>query len=126
MTREKAILILDSLSTWLGYERPITEEIVEAIKTLSQPSLSSNIDDVAVQAHIRMEESGEDMTFLNTFKAGAEWIAEQGVTKEGVVFDNNEFIKFTDGTFIDLMPDQNVKSFDFQNDDKVIVQIRKK
>jgi hypothetical protein len=32
MTTERAILVLDSLSTWLGYERPITEEIVEAIK----------------------------------------------------------------------------------------------
>lgn len=45
MTREEAILVLDSLSTWLGYERLITEEIVEAIKILSQSFPPSNLDD---------------------------------------------------------------------------------
>ena len=61
------------------------------------------------------------------FKAGAKWDMEQGVSKEGEVFDNNEFIKFPDGTFIDLDPAQKLEpAFKLKDGDKVIVQIRKK
>lgn len=53
-------------------------------------------------------------------KAGAEWMAQQGVTIEGVC---------SDGEFIDT--DHGILSFDedkrpFDDGDKVIVQIRKK
>lgn len=34
MTINKAILVLDSLSTWKGQKRLITDEIVEAINTI--------------------------------------------------------------------------------------------
>ena len=44
MTQKEAKLVLDSLSTWVGQERLITEEIVEAIKVLSKPELPSNLD----------------------------------------------------------------------------------
>ena len=61
------------------------------------------------------------------FIAGAKWMAEQGITKEGEVFDNQEFIKFPDGTYIDLDPAQQLRpAFQLKDGDKVIVQIRKK
>lgn len=41
-------------------------------KAISQPSLPSDIDKAAVQAHIRLQD-GEGLSFLNIFKAGAEW-----------------------------------------------------
>ena len=50
---------------------------------------------------------------------------EQGQTKEGVVRDK-EFIKFSDGSFIDLRPDLGKMAFDVKDGEKVIVQIRKK
>lgn len=90
MTRDKAILVLNSLLTWLGYERPITEEIVEAIKTISKPYLPSNIDDAAEEyAYNNWEDNdyhtgaSEGLPFdaightEKCFKAGAEWQREQ-------------------------------------------------
>ncbi len=96
MTREKSILILDSLSTWLGYERPITEEIVEAIKTLSQSSLPTNLDEVAQKVEDYYD-VGEEHGYLcchrgdikDAFKAGVEWQKEQMLKDavEGTVMD---------------------------------------
>jgi hypothetical protein len=50
------------------------------VEELSEPELPSNLDEAAVQEHIRMEESVEGLSFLNIFKAGAEWQMEQVVT----------------------------------------------
>lgn len=96
MTREEAILVLDSLSTWLGHERFITEEIVEAIKTLSKSLLPSNLDEAA-HSYSESEEPlyspghrfywDSDSLFgkqiETTFKAGAKWQKEQ-MMKEAV------------------------------------------
>lgn len=78
MTKGEAILVLDSLSTWLGHERPITEEIVEAIKTISRPSIPSNLDEVAEEYRNFREECGiKDPVMLNeieeAYYAGAEY-----------------------------------------------------
>ncbi|MBO4924465.1 MAG: hypothetical protein J5382_10145 [Bacteroidales bacterium] len=67
----------------------------------------------------------DDHDLSDAFIAGAEWQEEQGQTKEGEVIEDGEFIKFSDGTYIDLCPDLGKKSFDFKAGDKVIVQIRK-
>ena len=63
------------------------KHLVELVRNYHQSSLPSNLDEAAVQAHIRMEESGEEMTFLNTFKAGAEWMAGQFQKIEGELVD---------------------------------------
>jgi hypothetical protein len=49
------------------------------VEELSEPELPSNLDEAAIQAHIRLED-GEGLSFLNIFKAGAEWQMEQVVT----------------------------------------------
>ena len=83
-------------------------------------SLPSNLDEAAVQAHIRMEESGEEMTFLNTFKAGAEWMAGQGAK-----FDTE--MSWLDSFGFQIGWPEDTSIFDcFDEGDKVVVQIRKK
>lgn len=67
----------------------------------------------------------DDKDLLDTARHFALWQKEQGQTKEGEVIEDGEFIKFSDGTYIDLCPDLGKKSFDFKTGDKVIVQIRK-
>ena len=98
------------------------EQLLSLIDSLQQeqPSLPSNLDEAAVQAHIQMEESGEEMTFLNIFKAGAKWMAEQGETHNGMVcaFNGDGSTRYISGTFL------SPKNFELA--DKVIIQIRKK
>lgn len=119
MTQEEAKLVLDSLSTWVGQERLITDEIVEAIRTLSQPSLPSNLDEAANDGWALYEyrESPKGLysnCYIDGFKAGAEWMAGQGYTKEGIARpdDCEVWVNFT--------------STDIKDGDEVIVQIRKK
>jgi len=127
MTRDKAILVLNSLSTWLGYERPITEEIVEAIKTISKHYLPSNLDEAAEDM---LDDAAYDWVMGNfgnpkeslfdfdckCFKAGAEWMAGQGE-----VFDGFISIKGKRSLIVIEGSSQNSKY-----GDNIIVQIRKK
>ncbi len=75
--------------------------------------LPSNLDEAAIQAHIRLED-GEGLSFLNIFKAGVEWITGQGYTDE-VKYSDLEDRKYV------FVPYE-----EFNPGDKVIVQIRKK
>ena len=91
--------------------------------------LPSNLDEAAIQAHIRLED-GEGLSFLNIFKAGAEWMAGQGVTvkkKIGKIDDGvNQIPTYCNGfeiTELDV-PFLNSKECGYGNE--VIVQIRKK
>ena len=135
MTNEEAKLVLDSLSTWVGQERIITEEIVEAIKVLSIPSLPSNLDEAAEEygrkeySHaIHFWDEGLSKNkpevmkkdFVDSFKAGAVWMAGQGVSFE------------TEMSWLDSFgwqigwPEDNSMFDQFNVGDKVIVQIRRK
>ena len=118
MTRDKAILVLNSLSTWLGYERPITEEIVEAIKTISKPYLPSNIDEAAryYEEHCGPATDSDNEECRKAFKAGAAWMAGQGE-----VFDGFISIKGKRSLIVIEGSSQNSKY-----GDNIIVQIRKK
>lgn len=50
------------------YQVELVPEPIDDFK----PSLPSGLDEAAIQAHIRLEE-GEGLSFLNIFKAGAQW-----------------------------------------------------
>ena len=76
----------------------------------------SQIEEAAIQAHIRLEESGDGLSFLNIFKAGAEWMAGQGE-----VFDGFMSVKGKRSLIAIKGSSQN-----FKYGDNVIVQIRKK
>lgn len=145
MTREKAILVLDSLSTWLGYEKPITEEIVEAIKILSNSSLPSNLDEAA-EEWCKINNKGIALSadkkshYLaegkDAFKAGAEWMMERGINisahifmPSGIkpVYDHSKG-EYPAAVHLDcggsLVLEKRLKGFNHR--EEVIVQIRKK
>ena len=91
-------------------------------------SLPSNLDEAAEKAYkeydvktaVKPKEHPVGFLFFDGFKVGAEWMAGQGSSYEGVIYDDHEVlvggysIEFRDF----FLP--------FKNCDEVIVQIRKK
>ena len=97
-----------------------------------QPSLPSNLDEAAnkygfKETSERLREGGitrknEGMfrwQIEKAFKAGAEWMAGQGVTKEAVIGTATEEISIN-------VSEQTLNELDLCPGDKVVVQIRKK
>ena len=82
----------------------------------------SQIEEAAIQAHIRLEESGDGLSFLNIFKAGAEWMASQGVTIECDVWEQNEGLAY----FLGRDDARELGILSCPKGTKVIVQFRKK
>ena len=136
MTNEEAIKVLDN-ALYGGGNAFVMSEFRDAIKlalrTLKQEhilktaelgtlSLPSNLDEAAVQFAQRgyspfddpYEASKVFENVVNCFKAGAEWMAGQGYTTEGIAHpdDCEVWVDFT--------------STDIKDGDEVIVQIRKK
>lgn len=95
-----------------------------------KPSLPSNLDEAAkkivIQLHPSMEYSavlGDQLTMgelVELVKAGAEWMAGQGVTVDGVI--TKVGYKLDVETTEYILPEES----EFERGDKVIVQIRKK
>lgn len=92
--------------------------IVDFVIKNYKPSLPSNIDEAAKkwnEEHFRLEyyQTPKD-AMSRSFKAGAEWMAGQGYTKEGIARpdDCEIWVNFTDTGIKD--------------GDEVVVQIRKK
>ena len=83
--------------------------------TDSKLSIPSNLDEAAKKYELSI--GSQDYCYLDiedAFKAGAEWMAEQGYIKEGIARpdDCEIWVNFTDA--------------DIKDGDEVIVQIRKK
>ena len=95
-----------------------------AIMALSNPSLPSNLDEAAEDSWAVYEyrESPRGLystCYVDGFKAGAEWMAGQGVAKEAVVGIATEVVS------INFSP-QALNELDLCPGDKVVIQIRKK
>lgn len=131
MTREEAIKVL-SESIHDGSKVPwdkIVEAVHLSIEALSQPSLPSNLDEASHSYAWEKQEHHIDFdgdeyfdygTRYDAFKAGAEWMAGQGVISEGKVF-TSAFTSYVKTPGIEeLLKDA------FPEDTEVIVQIRKK
>lgn len=86
-----------------------------------QPSLPSDLEEAADAYSENILANGEDMfdAIADGFRAGAEWMARQGLTKDGhvSVYDNGRLRVYT--TILD-------KEDGIKFGDKVVVQIRKK
>jgi hypothetical protein len=86
MTKEEAIKILVQIRQWTDYPK---EALTMAIEALSQPSLPSNLDEAAEEEsqHAYGEPTAQGFAkrsfFKRGFKAGAEWMAGQGVIVTG-------------------------------------------
>lgn len=150
MTKEEALKVLAKMRAWRQWgkgeqdekdrpEMPEQKEVDEAfdicIEMLSNPSLPSNMATAAIHAAQNdmcdrqiMEDSDEhrilySRVFRRGFKAGAEWMAGQGVTVDAKV------CKLIDRAWVTILDEkqfQNVLYDKFNLGDKVVVQIRKK
>lgn len=96
---------------------------------------TNGLEEAAIQAHIRLED-GEGLSFLNAFKAGAEWMAGQGVCIPAHIFMPCEIKDVYDSSKGEypaaihpdcggsLVLERYLK--DFKHNEEVIMQIRKK
>ena len=131
MTKEEAINVLLDVQQYHIYRDMIGEckdnlakAIDVAIDTLRETSLPTDIDEAAEEEY---PDFSNDITskaavdsMREAFKAGAEWMAEQGVNSEGKVF-TSAFTSYVKTPGIEkLLKDA------FPEDTEVIVQIRKK
>lgn len=134
MNKEDVIEILERFV--IGAKPCSQREIVDACASAyrmlkEQPSLPSNLDeaaeeykqdeiDTSVDYH---DVTGEPLCFMealkDAFKAGAEWMAGQGVTKEAVIGMATEEISIN-------VSQEALDDLDVFPGDKVVVQIRKK
>ena len=104
-----------------GYQFAIMD-ILDIIDSLQQeqPSLPDNLDEAAeeqARSFGYMKEDYEYKELIETFKAGAEWMAKQGFISEGI-------INQTSGE--DTMIDLNEHIGYLEDCEEVIVNIRKK
>lgn len=130
MTREEARLTLQENFGYLSEEHPrIVEALKVALDVLGEPSLPDNLDEAAhdyawEKQDMVYDAEGERLMDYgpryDAFKAGAEWMAEQGVNSEGEVF-TSAFTSYVKTPGIEeLLKDA------FPEDTEVIVQVRKK
>lgn len=126
MTQEEIIRAITDDKTMPFIQPEQLAGIVDFVIKNYQPSLPSNLDEAA-----HKYADGENPTcpceecLIKTFKAGAEWIARQGITVEGDIegnWRNQEDAPYEIYVTSDCLP----KDTEFKFGDKVVVQIRKK
>lgn len=132
MTREEILEAIsnDKMMPFLQPEQ--LAGIVDFVLKNYQPSLPSNLDEAAEEyAYNNWEDNdyhtgaSEGLPFdaightEKCFKAGAEWMAGQGITKEAVIGMATEEISIN-------VSQQTLDKLDLCPGDKVVVQIRKK
>jgi len=123
MTKEDVIEILERFV--LGAKPCSQIEIIDACASAyrmlkEQPSLPSNLDEAAkeyMRNYIPFDQC-DSRDIRCAFKAGAEWMAGQGVAKEAVIGMATEEISIN-------VSQQTLNELDLCPGDKVVVQIRK-
>lgn len=129
MTKEEAINILQKVVDWKHDSlrgHPEMRYIAEAVEViLSQPSLPSNLDEAAENHMLSITTLAfDERDVILSFKAGAEWMAGQGWSRELEVKEDAGGYPYID---------KHIELYDYDTDeplakkgDKVVVQIRKK
>lgn len=108
---------LKTIITSLQQEQPDIENDIVGMN----PSLPSNLDEAAkeyMRNYIPFDQC-DSRDIIRTFKAGAEWLAGQGVTMEAVIGMATEEISIN-------VSQQTLDKLNLCPGDKVVVQIRKK
>lgn len=130
MTKEEIIKHLHKALNFVDITFPYRYVFVEAIEALSQSSLPSNLDEAAQKVEDYYD-VGEEHGYLychrgdikDVFKAGAEWMAGQGVSVDGKVIMNfSEPYDIINRRLIAKLGDALLEV----EPGEVIVQIRKK
>lgn len=132
MTQEECIGLLKRYAEYDGMGIPNLAGCKEAMRMaaelLERPSLPSNLDEAAERyapvlktySPTRGIDVDCNLQIRAGFKAGAEWMAEQG---NSIECD----IEWYDGPFLGITEEQMLDATkDFKVGDKVIVQIREK
>ena len=123
-------LMLASKEFWEELHKACEQDFIDMVSK-EQPSLPSNLDEAALkelQVYLPQGNGPDGICYfiapqmLAMYKAGAELMAGQGVTCEGVIFGNKYFRH--KNVEMHLSDEKYDKVGDFG--DKVIVQIRKK
>lgn len=124
MTREGARLTLQENFGYLSEEHPrMVEALKVALDVLGEPSLPSNLDEAQFNYMKSLEnapaDQREDLMIYEAFKAGAEWMAGQGVstvaissTEDGITEEGMKLMS----DYLKSLPDKT----------EVVLQIRKK
>jgi len=122
MTKEEAIKVFRSYAIWDLMDNFTTDELQEMINAIvSTSSLPSNLDEAAkeyMRNYIPFDQC-DSRDIRCAFKAGAEWMAGQGVTKEAVIGMATEEISIN-------VSQETLDELDLCPGDNVVVQIRKK
>lgn len=143
MTKEEIHKVLDLALEYYKLEiygtgkesEPPTEARIDWIYERMKRSIPSNLDEAATKAYPKMSRISEPHGVIPAdnkshylgdaneenraaFKAGAEWMAEQGYTTTGRIIDE---MAYYDIQFDELLPNNICDP-----KDKVVVQIRKK
>ena len=131
MTKEEALKAFRSHKIWDLMDNFTTDELQEMIDAIvSTPSLPSDLDEAA-----RRYVTPPNALGIRTFKAGAEWMAGQGETREFEVYLDS--LKTPDGTLYEYpacymkLPGGVAGTYcvpenEYKEGDEVVVQIRKK
>ena len=124
MTKEKCIALLNRYAEYNGIGIPELAGCREAMRTaaelLQRPALPSNLDEAAkeyMRNYIPFDQC-DSRDIRCAFKAGAEWMAGQGVAKEAVIGMATEEISIN-------VSQETLDELDLCPGDKVVVQIRK-
>lgn len=118
MTNEETIAILRGMTK---HNEDEDAAIFAAIQALLKPELPAGLDEAADAYSENILANGEDMfdAIADGFRAGAEWMAGQGATKEAVIGMATEEISIN-------ISQKTLDELDLCPGDKVVVQIRKK
>lgn len=137
MTKAEAKEYLDNYRKMYADLAP--ERFLEALDImLNEPSLPSNLDEAAeehlpeshgyfpcgISLNASEEEGWSKEQMLAMFKAGAEWMAGQGVSVDGLAGYCMGDVLCPDFELEEMSA--KLKHAGFQSGDKVVVQIRKK
>lgn len=125
MTKEEAKTYLENYRKMYADLAP--ERFLEALDCiLSQPSLPSDLDEAAEKYSENILANNEDLqdAIEDAFKAGAEWMAGQGVTEEYDVDEDGIFLD-SDSLGVCLMA-YPPSELDCEEGDSIVIQIRKK
>ena len=99
MTREECVALLYRYAEYDGIGIPNLAGCKDAMKMaadlLSQPSLPSELDEAEFEYAQSLDEipanQEEEKMIYDAFKAGAEWMAEQGETVDGEIISTSDY-----------------------------------
>ena len=117
MTKEEIQYEAQSIiQEWGSNDSAPYVEFVEKLASMELPESLSNLDEAAEKYSENILANNEDLqdAIEDAFKAGAEWMAGQGYTREGIARPDDCEIWV------------NLTDTDIKDGNKVIVQIRKK